>query len=344
MSDENQFFVRRGEKIHGPFSTEQIKSGLRSGTLKSTDRVCQSKSGPWQTVTDLLRAPSPKEELGILKAVPADDAHPLDNLEIPAVVTPIAQTPLIGDPNSYVAEPSSSSARLPNYYAPQGYRKKTTEESDNSSHWPITLGIASGTLILGLFMGVMIGFALSGSSRKNVAALDSTANPTTIEQSPVNSSRNLTSSTGKINQDGDPKAEFIALLKDNSQNKKYISLGRGHMVLKNTLTYDINKTSSLVAPYSAIITFGAMSDQDMEDLKGSNPRQASETEATGKMPLNFSGYYRGYFEYRGGDWVFTGGHRKPHITNLPWSEVTLQPEINEYMNNIISQVITIPNR
>ena len=43
-----EYFVKRGEKVHGPFSSKQIKSGLKSGKLKATDLVSDSQAGPFQ--------------------------------------------------------------------------------------------------------------------------------------------------------------------------------------------------------------------------------------------------------------------------------------------------------
>ena len=52
----SEYFIKRGEKIHGPFSTKQVKSELESGKLKDADLISERKDGPWQTV-DLLQEP-----------------------------------------------------------------------------------------------------------------------------------------------------------------------------------------------------------------------------------------------------------------------------------------------
>jgi len=59
----SQYFIKRGEKIHGPFSTKQVKSGLESGKLKDADLISESKEGPWQTVTEQFQEPAPVVEV-----------------------------------------------------------------------------------------------------------------------------------------------------------------------------------------------------------------------------------------------------------------------------------------
>jgi len=201
--------------------------------------------------------------------------------------------------------------------------------------------------VLGIILGSAVGYALNGSSNKDVVADNSGTNSGNSESGGNNASSGKVDTppaTEEKSRGGDPLAEFDALLLNNSQNKKFDTDGRGAMVVKNTVTYDVVKADSIVAPYSAIITFGVIYDQSMIDLRGSDPEKAREAEATGKMPLSFSKYYRGFFDYKGGEWVFTGGYSKPHIPNFPWSKVGGKPEVGEYMENIIGQVIVIPKR
>jgi hypothetical protein len=49
-----QYFIKRNEKVNGPFDEPQIKSGVKSGKLKDSDLISNSKNGPWQTVQDAL--------------------------------------------------------------------------------------------------------------------------------------------------------------------------------------------------------------------------------------------------------------------------------------------------
>ena len=46
----SEFFIKRGGKIHGPFSESQIRAGLKSKKLSSEDLISQNRSGPWETV------------------------------------------------------------------------------------------------------------------------------------------------------------------------------------------------------------------------------------------------------------------------------------------------------
>jgi len=44
------FYVRRGEKTFGPFSTDQVKEGAQKGQIRSGDSIAPSKEGPWTPV------------------------------------------------------------------------------------------------------------------------------------------------------------------------------------------------------------------------------------------------------------------------------------------------------
>ena len=50
----SQYFVKRGEKIHGPFSEEKIKSGLKTGKLTNSDLASESQEGPWCPLSESL--------------------------------------------------------------------------------------------------------------------------------------------------------------------------------------------------------------------------------------------------------------------------------------------------
>jgi len=45
-----QYFIKRNEKINGPFTDVQIKSGISDGKLKDMDMISNSKEGPWMTL------------------------------------------------------------------------------------------------------------------------------------------------------------------------------------------------------------------------------------------------------------------------------------------------------
>ena len=44
-----QYFIKRNEKINGPFTDAQIKSGISAGKLNDTDMISNSEEGPWMT-------------------------------------------------------------------------------------------------------------------------------------------------------------------------------------------------------------------------------------------------------------------------------------------------------
>ena len=42
-----QYFIKRNEKVRGPFDELQIKSGVKSGKLKDSHLISNSQNGPW---------------------------------------------------------------------------------------------------------------------------------------------------------------------------------------------------------------------------------------------------------------------------------------------------------
>lgn len=46
----SQAFIKRGNKVHGPFSESQIKAGLKSGKVSQKDLVSKDRSGPWRPI------------------------------------------------------------------------------------------------------------------------------------------------------------------------------------------------------------------------------------------------------------------------------------------------------
>ena len=56
--DSNGIWVRRGSKVHGPFTDEQVKAGIKSGKVLPTDELARSDAGPWKSVADSVRPSS----------------------------------------------------------------------------------------------------------------------------------------------------------------------------------------------------------------------------------------------------------------------------------------------
>jgi hypothetical protein len=49
-----QYFVKRKEKVNGPFTTAQIKSAAKSAKLNDTDLISNTEGGPWNTLGEAL--------------------------------------------------------------------------------------------------------------------------------------------------------------------------------------------------------------------------------------------------------------------------------------------------
>ena len=47
-------YVRRGTKVSGPFTLDQMKTSLRNGKLLETDLFATSNAGPWSAITDFV--------------------------------------------------------------------------------------------------------------------------------------------------------------------------------------------------------------------------------------------------------------------------------------------------
>ncbi|MCH2402118.1 MAG: DUF4339 domain-containing protein [Pirellulales bacterium] len=41
-----RYFIKRGERVRGPFTSKQIKDGIRSEKIKQEDLVGRSEAGP----------------------------------------------------------------------------------------------------------------------------------------------------------------------------------------------------------------------------------------------------------------------------------------------------------
>ena len=48
-----QYFIKRGKKVHGPYSDSQIKTGLISKKLSEKDLMGSDRNGPWKEIKDV---------------------------------------------------------------------------------------------------------------------------------------------------------------------------------------------------------------------------------------------------------------------------------------------------
>ena len=68
------YFVRRGEKVLGPMTGEQVVGLAKSGKVRATDEIATDKNGPWQPTTALapLKAAFGRTNVGPLGPTAAD--------------------------------------------------------------------------------------------------------------------------------------------------------------------------------------------------------------------------------------------------------------------------------
>ena len=67
----DMIWVKRGAKIHGPYSKQQIKTGIKSGQVLQSDELARSDAGPWKNVAEAVQ-PSSKQK----NALPASESLP----------------------------------------------------------------------------------------------------------------------------------------------------------------------------------------------------------------------------------------------------------------------------
>ena len=124
----SQYFIKRGEKIHGPFTTEQVKTGLDSGKLTDADLVSESKSGPWQTLTEQLQeTPLAEEAQGSIFLRFKDEiSAELASLRerVTSLEEHLAQQPKTGVVQPQMESPSESNA--------------SPTEPTQIAHWTVT--------------------------------------------------------------------------------------------------------------------------------------------------------------------------------------------------------------
>ena len=53
-----QYFVKRGDRVRGPFTSGQIKRGIRSKKIRPADLLGSSDVGPWKEVRSVITAPA----------------------------------------------------------------------------------------------------------------------------------------------------------------------------------------------------------------------------------------------------------------------------------------------
>ena len=44
-------FIKRSDKIGGPFSNDQIKTAVNNGKLRASDEASESRDGPWKPIS-----------------------------------------------------------------------------------------------------------------------------------------------------------------------------------------------------------------------------------------------------------------------------------------------------
>ena len=182
------YFIKRNEKISGPFSRKQLQSGIDSGKLKSNDIASNDKNGPWLVVDTILNEPVDLTELANSNLIPAssDETGPPLAVEMqeqkaasnpnlipcpdcyaqvskraincPHCGSPMTEPEILGDPFlSGATDPLTNpqqqfpQQQFPQQQFPQG-KKTVEEESQKASKLPalFLLGGPFGLMLKGV--------------------------------------------------------------------------------------------------------------------------------------------------------------------------------------------------
>ncbi len=112
------YFIKRNEKISGPFSRKQLQSGIDSGKLKSNDIASNDKNGPWLVVDTILNEPVDLAELANSNLIPASSDEPGPPLAVEMQEQKAASNPnLIPCPDCY-AQVSKRAINCPHCGSP----------------------------------------------------------------------------------------------------------------------------------------------------------------------------------------------------------------------------------
>lgn len=126
-----QFFIKRGDKIQGPATLQQIEN-LRA-KLKATDLIGEAPNGPWTTW-----------EQAESKLFPALESLPFADLDIPVATPPTTWQ-----------QPTQ----------PQAPQATASEPAKNNK--ALILGMGIGGAVFGLLFVVLLGSWLFGGSSMN---------------------------------------------------------------------------------------------------------------------------------------------------------------------------------
>ncbi|MBN79462.1 MAG: hypothetical protein CMJ70_04920 [Planctomycetaceae bacterium] len=95
-----QYFIKRGERVRGPFTAKQIKSGIRSEKIKQEDLVGRSEAGPWKEVRSVL----PQEK----STGSPPGASDVTVVEVAPEVAPVVPDSSLVDPPAETPQPADS--------------------------------------------------------------------------------------------------------------------------------------------------------------------------------------------------------------------------------------------
>ena len=70
-----QYFIKRGERVRGPFTSQQIKSGIRSEKIKPVDLLGRSDAGPWKEVRSIIEKDIGEKDNSLSHQVDVSDAN-----------------------------------------------------------------------------------------------------------------------------------------------------------------------------------------------------------------------------------------------------------------------------
>lgn len=146
-----QYFIKRKEKINGPFSLNQIQKAINSSQIKSQDQISVSEDGPWDGMKDVYKQILDGSYVHILESLSEiDDGRKLNSSCIPQEGAELSNKEAetnIKEHDDYLPE-SSEELGSPN----------SVNENDN---FLIYLGMLSVLGVIIGFFGLIVGLTFA---------------------------------------------------------------------------------------------------------------------------------------------------------------------------------------
>lgn len=173
------YFIQRGTKLHGPFSLDQIRGGVRSKKLTGNDRFSETSGGPWSPLSSLFPKVFDDDPLGfdgLLSAgfeVPSAPLTAAVAAEGPAVMSHPPRSPIATAASpEWQSRPLTATTtgwRSPLHWYFHVWRQYAvfSGRARRQEYWMFT--------VVNVIVGFFVGFVAASNNTPQVASLYSLA-------------------------------------------------------------------------------------------------------------------------------------------------------------------------